>query len=473
MATDNSKCGALVGEKSQTVHSANWKLDAMLKREKQMLDVSKRRVEHRITMDKQVVKKRFHIKLHRSRLHHARLTGNTDMLQKLLAQGSFDNNYGAGNDESPALPGYDRPRNKKNNNSVSARLIRAKEREMRATVGSRLSLRSKTPQRGEDIEPAQDSEMRRSKTAMGLGRHLPLVDCPETNRRPKTALPQTNRKVMLPKETQYTTKSINAQTAGATQQTCQQDLHQNQRIRPVTADIVNKETNRSKMFASNNLNRPKTAQGIAKNPYNGQYVQVENKAQKINVEDIKNGKDSPTVMSTAKSEIKEDLKTEPSSIFSERPKKTLLDVQMNRIRRSNFPKRITVFAESIPDHLKVDGKDLVDIYSAGLVDKISLQNGKDDQSINVDSPRKAKVELLNSEVNKKAEEIRCIGNIYAPNMTFKELNTNYENVKSDCIEAIPFQRRSSGLAGILRHKTASNLSIPSTAWESDDEGFDV
>ncbi|XP_071502096.1 uncharacterized protein [Diadema antillarum] len=90
MGSRGEKKSGLVGEKSHMVHSVNWKLDAMLKKELGMLDTSKRRVEHRIAMDQVVAKKRFQVKLHRSKVFHARMKGDTEMLRKLITKDNYD-----------------------------------------------------------------------------------------------------------------------------------------------------------------------------------------------------------------------------------------------------------------------------------------------------------------------------------------------------------------------------------------------
>ena len=90
MGSKGEKKSGLVGEKSHTVYSANWKLDALLEKELHMLDTSKHRVEHRISMDQVVAKKRFQVKLHRSKVFHARMKGDKEMLKKLITKDNYD-----------------------------------------------------------------------------------------------------------------------------------------------------------------------------------------------------------------------------------------------------------------------------------------------------------------------------------------------------------------------------------------------
>lgn len=492
MATSEENSGALVGEKSQTVHSANWKLDAMLKREKQMLDISKRRVEHRITMDKQVVRKRFHIKLHRSRLHHARMTGNTEMLQKLLAQGSFDNNYGAANDESPFLSaGCSASRNGERSNSASARLIRAKEREMRATVGTRLNLglrsQSTLNRMEEETGTQSQREKRRVKTAMGrCGLSSVDNDKSKTPDMAATSHGEENKRAAKFPEGSKSPNTSATDKLGVEFVKKRESTRNAVRIRPVTADLVNTEykqgadgttQKRNGMDQpSRSVNRPKTAPGKTKISNARQAAtNTVNDDMGIEPDVTDHGQPALSAETLVKSASRKELKStvQSSSIFNEKPKVTLLDVQRNRILRANFPKRIKVFTKSIPGHLKVDKGDLVDIYTADLLHKLQLQQGKDGQGPgNVTRPSETEGGALISDDSENEEQLRCIGNIYAPNMTFKSLNTNYDHVKSECVEPIPFQRKSSGLAGILRHKSISKLSIPSTAWESDEDDFD-
>ncbi|XP_072037543.1 uncharacterized protein [Amphiura filiformis] len=100
--TMSKKTGALVGEKSQSVYSANWKLDAVLQRELQMLDVSEKRVTHRISLNQRVVNLRFQQKLHRSKIFHARMTGNKEMLRQLITHDNY--NFSLSRSDSDTLP---------------------------------------------------------------------------------------------------------------------------------------------------------------------------------------------------------------------------------------------------------------------------------------------------------------------------------------------------------------------------------
>nr|XP_054755297.1 clumping factor A-like [Lytechinus pictus] len=92
MGSKGEKKSGLVGEKSHSVYSANWKLDAMLDKELNMLDTSKHRVEHRISMDQVVAQKRFQVKLHHSKVFHARVRGDREMLKKLITKDNYDFN---------------------------------------------------------------------------------------------------------------------------------------------------------------------------------------------------------------------------------------------------------------------------------------------------------------------------------------------------------------------------------------------
>ncbi|XP_041462062.1 uncharacterized protein LOC121413341 [Lytechinus variegatus] len=92
MGSKGEKKSGLVGEKSHSVYSANWKLDAMLDKELNMLDTSKHRVEHRISMDQVVAQKRFQVKLHHSKVFHARMRGDREMLKKLITKDNYDFN---------------------------------------------------------------------------------------------------------------------------------------------------------------------------------------------------------------------------------------------------------------------------------------------------------------------------------------------------------------------------------------------
>lgn len=92
MGSKGEKKSGLVGEKSHSVYSANWKLDAMLDKELNMLDVSKHRVEHRIAMDQVVAQKRFQTKLHHSKVFHARMKGDREMLKKLITKDNYNFN---------------------------------------------------------------------------------------------------------------------------------------------------------------------------------------------------------------------------------------------------------------------------------------------------------------------------------------------------------------------------------------------
>ncbi len=98
----SQKKQALVGEKSQAVYSANWKLDAVLQRELQMLDTSEKRVTHRISLDQRVVNMRFQQKLHRSKIFHARMTGNKEMLRDLLKHDNY--NFKLSRNDPETLP---------------------------------------------------------------------------------------------------------------------------------------------------------------------------------------------------------------------------------------------------------------------------------------------------------------------------------------------------------------------------------
>ncbi|XP_071950963.1 uncharacterized protein [Antedon mediterranea] len=89
MSRKSDKNGTLVGEKSQAVYSANWKLDTLLGKRLSMLDTSKRRVSHSITIDQRIVNKRFQLKLHQSKVYNARMTGNRDLLRQLTHRDNF------------------------------------------------------------------------------------------------------------------------------------------------------------------------------------------------------------------------------------------------------------------------------------------------------------------------------------------------------------------------------------------------
>ncbi|XP_033113194.1 uncharacterized protein LOC117113851 isoform X1 [Anneissia japonica] len=93
------KKGTLVGEKSQAVYSANWKLDTLLSKTLNMLDTSKRRVSHSIAIDQRIVNKRFQTKLHQSKIYNARMTENRDLLRQLTHRDNFSFNTSVGQDD--------------------------------------------------------------------------------------------------------------------------------------------------------------------------------------------------------------------------------------------------------------------------------------------------------------------------------------------------------------------------------------
>ena len=74
------------GEKSPSVHYANWKEDILLQKQLHVLNRSEKSIVHRIKIDQKVLFKRFQDKLLRSKLSQARLWGDKEKERELRAR---------------------------------------------------------------------------------------------------------------------------------------------------------------------------------------------------------------------------------------------------------------------------------------------------------------------------------------------------------------------------------------------------
>lgn len=83
-------------EKSPKVCSTNWREDVILKKNLQVLDRSQRAVVNRIMVDQKILKRRFQIKVNRSKMSYARATSNVEMQKKLRDETTFVLNTNVG-----------------------------------------------------------------------------------------------------------------------------------------------------------------------------------------------------------------------------------------------------------------------------------------------------------------------------------------------------------------------------------------
>ncbi|XP_071787444.1 uncharacterized protein [Asterias amurensis] len=446
--------GALVGEKSQTVYSANWKLDTMLQKNLQMLDVSKHRVGHRISMDQRVVNKRFQIKLNRSKLTHARMTGNRELLRELIHRDNYTFNTSVGGQDDKYTVKIS-PTHTLNQQSSEEEGMDKEALKYGNGKGVRPAATSIVV-----VEPTGNDRLRSSTNAV-YKPGTEAVPLGNNNKRPKSTNnrpPSSNNMPTSPNNRPTSSVSIAPRTitrrpATAVTARPRQTLQSN----PSTGGVVhgnpeNATKTRNEHVDSNQTNsrtRPKTAMpGFSKTSSVAKPARPKTAVARPT---DKKGNDhlkaptpegqNPSPHSRSNSSTNPQKKRPQSkqkhtmpSIFGEEKRPTLLDLNKERLHRANFPDRVKSFAGTLSG-LQTDPDQTVDYYTLRLLENLQCASRK--------GPR----EYTESDAERRDAD-RSIGNLNALNMTFGDVTMELGNHK---------------------HNTNPPVRATLRAWESDDD----
>ncbi|XP_022099547.1 uncharacterized protein LOC110984059 [Acanthaster planci] len=408
--------GALVGEKSQTVFSANWKLDAMLLKNLQMLDVSKHRVSHRISMDQRVVNKRFQTKLYRSKITHARMTNNRELLRELLHRDNYTFNTSVGGQDekytvkvSPTqkIPGQEDSVARETLNDGNGKGVRPAATPV-VVVESNDDGKQDTmvprdvqdvgSDQGKDEKPSSVASLtqqtvRRLSNAAGM---LPKQNSPVTLQ--EDAVPAS-------KETLSEEQMADTEPSHRTQRGLLTDDKRKPRPNTAMPDLM--KTTRT---GTAKTKRPKTAlarqgSGLLTAPSQDGKTSSSPTRQPSTSQGPTTATQRPTSGAPRpRSHSCRQQKHTMPSIFGEDKRPTLLDINRDRLARSNFPDRVRNFAGSLRG-LQTDPDQTVDYYTHRLLENLR------------GASRRGPREFIESDAERRDAQ-RMVGNLNARNMTF-------------------------------------------------------
>ncbi|XP_038054966.1 uncharacterized protein LOC119727176 [Patiria miniata] len=411
--SEKKQPGALVGEKSQTVFSANWKLDAMLLKNLQMLDVSKHRVGHRISMDQRVVNKRFQTKLYRSKITHARMTNNRDLLRELIHRDNYTFNTSVGGQDDQYTvtisPTQKSPVDQEESTAhetlkygkgkgvrPAATSIVVVEPNADGTHGTAAVREADTTSVPGNKRPSSSASLARKTVTR---RSSPVADMPHKQDSQLTLQESTGPKS---EQTQSDDQIADSQRGNKTRQRV--ILDDRRKLRPNTAYPSSSKATRVAQTI-----RPKTAlarQDSRLRAASSQDVQTSSSSSSLTPAAAKR----PTTATQRPTSATPRRRTPSSrqqkhtmpSIFGEDKRPTLLDINQDRLARANFPDRVKHFSTSLQG-LQTDPDQTVDYYTHRLLE--NLRGGR--------GPR----QFIESDAEKRDAQ-RSIGNLNAVNMTF-------------------------------------------------------
>ena len=422
--------GALVGEKSQTVYSANWKLDTMLQKNLQMLDVCKHRVSHRISMDQKIANKRFQTKLHRSKVTHARMTGNKELLRELIHRDNHNFNTSVGGRDDKYTVKISPTHTP--NQQLPEETIYRKTLKYGNGKGFRPAATPVVVVEADDNNTIQGSTaVYRQGEAVVCERKRPSSSVSITPRtitkRPATAFarPKHQLQSTLQVDTKMDTGQMNEQYVNHEPDDTSQGIHvktsnRHLRIRPKTAMPGLSKTTYDKP------NRPNTA--LARPP-DGKHLKAPSPVGQ-------NSSQTRANSATQRRRTPCKQKHTMPSIFGEDKRPTLLDLNKERLVRANFPDRVKNFAGTLKD-LQTDPDQTVDYYTLRLLENLQCAGRK--------GPR----EFIESEAERRDAD-RSIGNLNALNMTFAEVSMDFSD-------------------HFAKHNSGWLVKATLRAWESDDD----
>ena len=453
--SEKKQPGALVGEKSQSVYSANWKLDEVLKRELQMLDTSKRRVTHRISLDQRVVQMRFQKKLHRSKVYHARMTENKEMLRDLLHHDNYNfQNYRNEDNTTPAF------KRKTPSRAKSARPSTCWEEKGQVLSNKKKSLKggitpAATPvtfeELGKKVSPEEklpDTIITEGEAGKSTGAVLekqdenPSNDKEQFNNAASVPIDTTVEPAVEKDKIQTETKHVtpDAEAGNKTSKEVRVVDDEPPRVSVIrkstfSATVRTKMTN--PMDREGLKNRPKTAIGTMPSADNETSVDPTNETDpehdlskeepNSNPSDDSQLKRPQSTVSfgqiaTSVSKAKDQLnmlnrrKSSPAagkhgmpSIFGEEKRPTILELNEERIRRANYSERVKQFVNNVDTYSDPEN---VDYYALRLAENCSIRANKKTYNF-----EKSEFAIM----AEKDEAKRSVGNLNAKNMTFRSV----------------------------------------------------
>ena len=453
--SEKKQPGALVGEKSQSVYSANWKLDEVLKRELQMLDTSKRRVTHRISLDQRVVQMRFQKKLYRSKVYHARMTENKEMLRDLLHHDNYNfNNYRNEDNTTPAFkrntPGRAKSARPSTCWEEKGQMLNSKKKSVKGGITP-----AATPVTFEELDKKVSPEGKLLDTIIAEGEAGKSTSAVNENQgeNPPNGKGQLNNAASVSIgttiESAVEKDKIQTGTEHATPDV-EVENKTTKEVRvvgdePPRVSVVRKSTFsatvRTKMTNPMDRvglkSRPKTAIGTMPSTENETSLDPSNEKDSEHdpskedpnsnhSDDSQLQRPQSTVsfgqIATSVSKAKDQLntlnrrKSTPSagkhgmpSIFGEEKRPTILELNEERIRRANYSERVKNFVNNVDTYSDPEN---VDYYALRLAENCNIRANK-----KINNFEKSEFAIM----AEKDEAKRSVGNLNAKNMTFRSV----------------------------------------------------